>query len=314
MTHTDRTGSRTKHSSTAMRRPAAASLLLAVTLMAGACGGATQEAPDTSTTAANSPTSSSSTGVSSTLGLYAVDIDTGEATLFLESEEVAFNNVTVAPDGDRVAFAAEDTNGRSQIFVINADGTHRRQLTHGSPGAAQPAWSPDGGEIAFRGIDQDGTSDVYVAAAGSGDTFQLTHESRDVEFGLSWSPDDETILYQITHPSVIRRVDIKTGTTTTILKDAALPDVSPDGSRIAFNTWSIGHVTLANIDGSDRMVIESVFDTNSPKWSPNGERIAFRDLDGQTYVYEVSTGEMRVVAPGDIVEWLDGQTLLVSII
>lgn len=320
MTHSDRTGSRTEHSSTAIRRPAAASLLLAFALMAGACGGATQEASDAttgndgSTTPAVTPTAPSSAGDFSSHGLYAVDIDTGEPTLFLESEEVSFKNVTIAPDGDRVAFAAEDGDGRSQIFVINADGTDRRQLTHGSPGAAAPAWSPDGGEIAFRGMDQDGTSDVYVAAAGSGDTLQLTYESRDVDYALSWSPDGETIFYQITHPSVIRRVDIKTGTTTTILEDAALPDVSPDGSRIAFNTWSFGKVTLANIDGSDRMLIESGFDTNSPKWSPNGERIALRDLDDQTYVYEVSTGKMRLVTPGSIVDWLDGQTLLVSVI
>ena len=132
-------------------------------------------------------------------------------------------------------------------------------------------------------------------------------------FEVSWSPDGKTIFYQIMHPSVLRRVDIKTRTTSTILQDAALPDVSPDGSTIAFNTWSIGHVTLANIDGSGRTVIPSGFDTNTPKWSPDGERIAFRDLEGQTYVYEVSTGEMRVVGPGNIVDWLDDATLLVSV-
>jgi Tol biopolymer transport system component len=242
-----------------------------------------------------------------------MDVDTGVPTLFLESEEVSFNNVTITPDGDRVAFVAEDANGRPQIFVINADGTDRRQLTQGSPGAAQPSWSPDGGEVAFRGIDRDGSSDVYIAAGGSGDTWQLTHESRDVGFAVSWSPDGKTIFYQVMHPSVLRRVDIKTRTTSTLLEDAALPDVSPDGSRLAFNTWSIGHVTLANIDGSGRTVIESAFDTNSPKWSPDGERIAFRDLEGQTYLYEVSTGEMRLVGPGNIVEWLDDETLLVSV-
>lgn len=54
-----------------------------------------------------------------------------------------------APDGRSIAFT---TGG--QIWTMDVDGGHKRQLTSISTGAANPVWSPDGKWIAFN-------SDVY---------------------------------------------------------------------------------------------------------------------------------------------------------
>lgn len=54
-----------------------------------------------------------------------------------------------APDGVRVAYVA-----RGQLWVANADGTGRRQLTRLAGGATGPVWSPDGTRLAI-------TSRVY---------------------------------------------------------------------------------------------------------------------------------------------------------
>jgi Tol biopolymer transport system component/predicted Ser/Thr protein kinase len=52
-----------------------------------------------------------------------------------------------SPDGEHIAFYSDRT-GAYEIWVINADGSKRRQLTR-SPGAHYPVWSPDGRQMAF---------------------------------------------------------------------------------------------------------------------------------------------------------------------
>jgi Tol biopolymer transport system component len=86
------------------------------------------------------------------------------------------------------------------------------------------------------------------------------------------------IVYQVDLPGlpIIRSIDVATGRAMKIIGDAGLPHVPPDGTQIAFNTWSMVRVTLANIDGSERRVISSPGDRCCAKWSPDGERLAFR--------------------------------------
>lgn len=281
--------------------------LMALMLGAVACS---------SSSSTSSATPAASPVATSEGGLYSVDIETGQTTLFLGPPEGG-SEFAFAPDADLIAFVAEDGDGHPQIFVMNADGTDLHQLTHEAiAGVSSPAWSPDGAQIAFRGRGPDVTYEIHVVDVASGELNRITHEHQDVSELPSWSPDGQTIVFQVGEPPVVRSVDIVTGDTSTIAKDAGLPDVSPDGSQLAFNTWSMAKVTLIDIDGSDRTIIRTHSEMYNAKWSPNGERIAFQSYpDSQVYVYEVATGKRRVAgSSGDIVEWLDDQTLLVLVV
>ena len=54
-----------------------------------------------------------------------------------------------SPDGRQVAFSRR-YRGRTDIYVIRADGSGLRRVTHQVGLHDWPAWSPDGGRIAFR--------------------------------------------------------------------------------------------------------------------------------------------------------------------
>jgi len=56
-----------------------------------------------------------------------------------------------SPDGKQIAFDEfVDQGQRQQIFVMDADGSHVRQLTSSTSwSCGHPSWSPDGSEIAF---------------------------------------------------------------------------------------------------------------------------------------------------------------------
>jgi hypothetical protein len=66
-------------------------------------------------------------------------------------------NAHWSPDGKRLVYQASDGAGHLQVFVINADGTGRKQLTEGKSNDGQPAWSRDGGSVFWRS-DQNGTA------------------------------------------------------------------------------------------------------------------------------------------------------------
>ncbi|MCH8966670.1 MAG: PD40 domain-containing protein [Planctomycetes bacterium] len=55
-----------------------------------------------------------------------------------------------SPDGERIVYAST-FSGSSQIWMMNADGTYRRQLTETADplSSDNPVWSPDGSRILF---------------------------------------------------------------------------------------------------------------------------------------------------------------------
>jgi Tol biopolymer transport system component len=106
-----------------------------------------------------------------------------------------------SPDGRRIAFARQSPtlrgpccySHRSDIYVMNADGSGTRRLTHNASQNAEPAWSPDGRRIAFVSR-RDGNAEVYVMNADGGGLRNLTrHPAKDLH--PSWSPDGRKIAF-----------------------------------------------------------------------------------------------------------------------
>jgi Tol biopolymer transport system component len=74
------------------------------------------------------------------------------------------------PDGTQIAFIRGhvDKPENSDVFAMNADGSHQRRLTHTPGFNGFPSWAPDGTKIAFTS-DRDGNPEIYTMNAdGSG--------------------------------------------------------------------------------------------------------------------------------------------------
>ena len=111
-----------------------------------------------------------------------------------------------SPDGSRIAYEVEDAAGNMDVWVMNADGSDRLNLTSHPADDRMPAtpnspWSPDGRHIAVERYDPalwavDSTYVVVIGTDGSGDrAIRAPGEGTPQDRFVTWSPDGRRVLF-----------------------------------------------------------------------------------------------------------------------
>jgi Tol biopolymer transport system component len=94
-----------------------------------------------------------------------------------------------SPDGTKIVFTGDEcTNNpdKSEIYVVNADGTNLVRLTTNSDFDLRPVWSPDGEKIAFVSL-RDGNLEIYIMNADGSQQTNLTQNAANDDWPV-WQP------------------------------------------------------------------------------------------------------------------------------
>lgn len=201
-----------------------------------------------------------------------------------------------SPDGQRVVYALRRQTSGSNLFIMNADGSHVIQLSEHDIDASYPVWSPGGKQIVFTS--QAGSKyQIYVV---NRDGTHLTHLAPNLGDSVQapvWSPDGQKIAFLVGQkdsdfPALNQGIDIyivnADGTGLARLTDDRTIKTgwvtwSPDSRQIAYvshepEVEGTQHLYVLNIDGTGKINLTENMGLTSPfapMWSPNGQQIVF---------------------------------------
>lgn len=241
--------------------------------------------------------------------VYSVNID-GTGLKRLTDSPWGDSEPIWSPDGSKIAFVygrRKDSN----VFLMNANGTHQRQITSGASAFFLLRFL-DEKRILFVSRDQENNNKLGVAYTDGSDFISI-----DQPFG-SLSPDEIKIAYQ--EKIDILRSDLfifdvsssdRHQVTNNVMEECLLtsysPVWSPSGSKVAFITSDpsdreiyTAKIYLVNADGTGLQQLTDRVDKFHPfQWSPDGSKIAFQfqsniytiNVDGTNRTQITDSGE-----------------------
>ncbi|MDR1120692.1 MAG: S9 family peptidase [Dysgonamonadaceae bacterium] len=225
--------------------------------------------------------------------------------------------VSVSPDRRKVLYGVtytdiEQNKRNRELFVVDLDGSHKKQLTHTSGSESAARWIEQGGKIAFLFENQ-----LWEMDADGNHRTQISHIEKGIN-AFKYAPDGKKILFI----SDVKIVD---------KSSEIYPDLPQSEGRIVddlmykhWDEWveTVPHPFVATYDGKELTHIVDLLDGEpfeSPMkpmggieqldWSPDSKTVAYTcrkktgmqytlSTNSDIYLYNIETGATENLTEG----------------
>jgi Tol biopolymer transport system component len=220
-------------------------------------------------------------------------------------------------DGRSVVYVKYDHDAM-ELWLLDLTTGSARPLTAGGHVNLEPRFSPDGRRVAFVSTEHNGRFHIFLLDVASGAAVRLTGEARsdlpryyyspyDHELSPVWTPDGSEIVFVSNRGHIhgtggFFRMKAEAGAEADEIHYEetnwrARPDISPDGKRLVFPSY-LGRpwhqLWVMPASGGDVFPLTyGEYDNTSPRWSPDGTKIAFisnRSGTTEIWIQEVLGG------------------------
>jgi TolB protein len=262
--------------------------------------------------------------------IWKVDPESGVAHELTYNEKY-HSSPDWSPDGRWILYTADDGGQTIQLEVLDVETGQSLRLTDDEFVYADPVFSPDGTQVAYVSTKPKGFFNVYVRAIENGRwageetavTRDNSYEKNRLYFGEwdmhlspAWFPDGRELL-------ILSNRDVPLGSgyvlrlpaaadgiaeSRPVLREQTLyrtrPDVSIDGRRFVYSSTAGAADQFSNLyvqpteGGEPYKLTFFAHDAFHPRWSPDGEWIAYVSNEGglpQLALLETYGGEQRSV-------------------
>jgi serine/threonine protein kinase/Tol biopolymer transport system component len=182
--------------------------------------------------------------------LWVADIDGNNKTKLAEFAMIGAGDWS--PDGTQVTYT-KITRGADQNFVVNADGSHPRQLPPSAPNTESGTWSHTGNELFFSGYDKH--TDPLTTWKMNLDGSAAEIFAQKCGFAMDYSPDGQYLLSSMMYGEHLgifemsladrKCTPLVPGVTTFI------PRFSQDGKFILYSLSARGEVIIYRVPWSN---------------------------------------------------------------
>jgi dipeptidyl aminopeptidase/acylaminoacyl peptidase len=207
----------------------------------------------------------------------------------------------VSPDGRQVVYVRNffdimTDRGRSNLWILGADGSGHRALTTGNQSYSSPRWSSDGARLIYVSS-KEGGAEIWLRWMDTGQEAKLTNLTHGPG-EIAWSPDGRRIAFTMFVPAE--------GSSSFALAMPRKPEGADWGpaikviDRVRYRADGQGyledeyrHVFVLPVEGgTPRQLTEGPYNHGDPAWLPDGSAVVISANRKADWEYDPADSEV----------------------